>query len=115
MANQAEFTDSGTRSTSGDGTAVIAAPASDKLRWHLTSVVLTVDDPGTDEVTATLKSGEDVKLPPIVFNDSLVGFAAPVEIVCGYGEAVYLNLSAAVDVHWSISGYLRSDGRPELS
>ena len=34
MANQAEFTDSGTRSTSGDGTAVIAAGGPVPPVWH---------------------------------------------------------------------------------
>lgn len=112
MQYQAEFTTSGTRSTSGDGTAVIAAPASDKLRWHITGLILVAGDPGTDEVTVILKSGETTKATfPI--NDTAAGYMSPVDIVGEWGEGFVFNLSDAVAVHWTLSYYLRSDGKPD--
>ena len=78
MQYQAEYTTSGTRSTSGDGTAVIAAPASDKLRWHITGLIIVAGDPGTSEVTATLKSG-DVTKATFPINDTAAGYMSSVD------------------------------------
>lgn len=110
-AIQAEYTAAGTRSTSGDGTAIIAAPDNDRHRWHITGLILTVNNPGTDTVTAIVKSGSDT-LAKFVINGSQLGVATNVEMVCGAGEAVYLNLSGAVSVNWTVSYYRRDDGRP---
>ena len=119
MAKQAEFTSSGIRSTAGDGTAAIAAPASARLRWHITSMIIAAGNPGTDEVTVEIKSGETA-MATLAINDTAAGYMGPVEIVCGLGEAVYVSLdessmSEGATVNWTLSGYLRSDGRPELS
>ena len=119
MAKQAEFTSSGIRSTAGDGTAAIAAPASARLRWHITGLILAAGNPGTDEVTVEIKSGETV-MATLAINDTVPGYMGPVEIVCGLGEAVYValdesSMSEGATVNWTLSGYLRSDGRPELS
>lgn len=110
MSTPAEVTTAGTRSTSGDGTAVLDAPA-ENMRYQIVGAILIVGTPGTDAATVTIKSGETTKAV-IPLNTTIAGFASPIEIACGYGEAVYLNLSANVTVHWTLSYYLRDSGRP---
>lgn len=88
-----------TRSTSGDGTAVVAAPgASNRVALKELTVFL-VDTATT--VTVVLKLG-DVTYPGVLLNstrDSVsLGYAADEEFRCSANGAVIVNLSGAVSV-----------------
>lgn len=63
---------------------------------------LTVDDPGTDTVTIVIKSGSTAKYE-VTLDAEAVGIAMMPQIVCGTTEAVYVNLSDAVNVNYTLS------------
>lgn len=96
---QAYLNISATRSTSGDGTAVVAAPGATNRNALKELTVFLVDT--TTTVTVVLKLG-DVTYPGILLNstrDSLtLGYPADEEFRCSANGAVYVNLDGAVSV-----------------
>ena len=95
-----------TRSTSGDGTAVIDAPGVGYY-VHIYDGAMIQASPGDDDCVVTLKSGSDA-----IFKAALSGGGYGVvglpEMVCGENEAVSVNLSDTADVDVTISYAVRS-------
>lgn len=100
----------GTRSTSGDGTAVIAAPGAG-LRNVITYYRLQLEADG--DQTILLKSGSTIVgrffggskghgiIERLDQDNQLVD-----RILCGANEAVYINLSASAAVNYTIRYYV---------
>lgn len=93
----------GTRSTSGDGTAIIAAPASGKE-----AVIYMLMEQATEDtaVTILLKGGSTVlhRLRCAGDAQGYTGeFSELTAIRCGSGNAVYINLSGAAAMHYNIA------------
>lgn len=108
---EADQTKYGVTNTVGD-VEILPAPNANQ-RWHITYLLLTTDNPGTDEVTITLKSDSDT-LAVLVLNPYAVALSAEVQIIGGYGEAINIELDSVVNVHYTVSYYLRSDGKTNI-
>lgn len=93
-------TATGTRSTSGDGTAVIAAPGA--MSRILIDYIQLQSEADT-AVTVLLKSGSTV-VDRIYCGSGGHGKTEKLDrpIVCGFNEAIYVNLSGAVQVGYVI-------------
>ena len=95
-----------TRSTSGDGTAVIAAPGTGKY-IHIYDGAAVQAAPGDDDCTVTIKSGSDA-LFKVALSGGVYGVVGMPEMVAGENEDVFVNLSATADVDVTISYAVRS-------
>lgn len=101
-----------TRSTSGDGTAVIAAPPAGQeiiiYYWRAQSeagevtILLKAGSTIVDRIYASA-AGEGI-VDPLHWVDPISGETN--RIHCGSGNAVYLNLSDAVQVGYTIRYYI---------
>lgn len=99
-------TATGTRSTSGDGTAVIAAPGATS-RILIDYIQLQSE---ADEVTVLLKRGGTV-IDRIYCGAAAHGKTEKLDrpIVCDFNEAIYVNLSGAVQVGYVIRYRVQSN------
>lgn len=102
----ARHTVSGTRSTSGDGDAVIAAPGADYQVRIYDGALLQVD-PGNDDCTVIIKSGS-TQLYKAALSGGVYGVARLPELISGTNEAIYVNLSTDADVAYTLTYSLRS-------
>lgn len=87
----------------------LAAPETNQ-RWHLTDLLITVDNPGIDAVTVTIKSDVNT-IAVIPINAYAIALATTVELAGDFGEAINVHADAAVNVHFTASYYLRKDGK----
>lgn len=97
---------SGTRSTSGDGTAVIAAPGAD-YQVHIYDGAVFQAVPASDDCDVTIKSGS-TQLLKVGLTNGVYGVARLPELLSSANEDIYVNLSADADVTWTLSYSLRS-------
>jgi hypothetical protein len=106
-ATRTLLTVTGTRTTSGDGTALIAAPAAGN---HVVIVNLEVN-PSEATVTIILKSGSTAKRTWTLAQNSLYANDYPRghELRMGSAAAVYLNLSGDSDTNYAIDYFLEAD------
>lgn len=90
----------GTRDTSGDGTAVIAAPGATS-RIIIDSIQ--IQSESSTAVTVLVKRGSTT-IDRVRCGGDAQGKLEVLQypIVCGYDEAIYVNLSGAVTVNYVI-------------
>ena len=106
-SNKTLTTVTGTRSSSGDGTAIIAAPSAGN---HVVIVNLEVN-PKEATTTIILKSGSTAKRTWTLAQNSLYANDYPRghELRMGSAAAIYLNLDADSDTNYSIDYFTEAD------
>ena len=97
---------SGTRSTSGDGDAVIAAPGAD-YQVVIYDASLTQTVPGSDEATVTIKCG-GARLHRVALTGDVYGVVGIPVLVGTANGAITVSLSAEADIEYTLSYSLRS-------
>lgn len=97
----------GTRSTSGDGTAVITASGVSNVAVHILDGSITTGTPG-EVVTVTLKDGS-ATLAKVVCTADVFGVATlPYMVTAANATAIYVNLSADIDVNYTLTYVIAS-------
>lgn len=95
-------TASGTRTTSGLGNAILPAPAAHE---RYTICVLQIQNESDAAVTTLLKSGNTV-LHRLLMSEKdkgiLLSIAQGFKWVAGWGEAIFLDLSAVATVNYTV-------------
>lgn len=97
----------GTRSTSGDGTAVITASGVSNVAVHILDGAIKTTTPG-DVVTVTIKDGS-ATLYKVACTADVFGVATlPYMVTAANATAVYVNLSADVSVEYTLTYVIAS-------
>ena len=97
---------SGTRSTSGDGDAVITAPGAD-YQVVIYDGSLTQTDPGNDPATVTIKCGGS-RLHRVALTGDVYGVGRLPILVGTANGAITVSLSAEADIEYTLSYSLRA-------
>lgn len=97
---------SGTRSTSGDGDAVITAPGAD-YQVVIYDGTLTQTDPGNDAATVTIKTG-GARLHRVALTGDVYGVGRLPQLIGTANGAITVSLSAEADIEYTLSYSLRS-------
>ena len=99
---QQAATVAGTRSTSGDGTAVITASGASGVKVHILDGAIKTATPG-EVVTVSIKHGS-TEIYSIACTADVFGVATlPYMVTAANTAAVYVNLSADIDVDYTLT------------
>jgi len=99
---QGANTVAGTRSTSGDGTAVITTSGGSGVKVHILDGAIKTETPG-EVVTVAIKA-DSAELYAVSCTADVFGVATlPYMVTAANAGSIYVNLSDAIDVDYTLT------------